>query len=203
MMNDFKNYFERLSALLLLGLSTPLIVLIATLIRIDSEGPIIFSQIRVGKNKKLFRFYKFRTMYKDAKKRYPKLYDYRYTKDEIKRFRFKVPDDPRLTKFGARLRKTSLDELPNLINVIKGEMALIGPRPEIPEMLKYYTKTQMKKFSVRPGITGYAQVHGRGLLTLQETIKFDLDYIKERGFAVNLKILTKTIVVVLRGIGAF
>jgi len=139
----------------------------------------------------------------NAKGKYPYFYQYKYTKKEIGTMRFKLLDDPRLTKFGKYLRKTSLDELPNLINVIQGKMSLIGPRPEIPEMLRYYRKDQMAKFLVKPGITGYAQVNGRGLLTFQETISFDLKYVLEQSFLTDMKILIKTVGVVIKGLGAF
>lgn len=198
-----KSFLEPPLALLLFILTLPISLLIYLLVKSDSPGPGLFSQIRVGKNQKLFRFYKFRTMYHDAEKRYPQLYRYEYSKEEIKTLRFKIPNDPRHTRFGNYLRKTSLDELPNLINVIKGEMSLIGPRPEIPQMLMYYRKDQLAKFSVRPGVTGYAQVKGRGLLTLQETIKTDLEYIKDQAPLVDLQIILRTIWVMLRGVGAF
>lgn len=198
-----KSVLNQLTGFVLFASSLPLFLLIAILITLDSPGPIIFSQIRIGKNGKPFRFYKFRTMWNDAQKRYPKLYKYQYSKEEIKKMRFKIINDPRLTRFGRWLRNTSLDELPNLINVIRGEMSLVGPRPEIPQMIKYYTKKQMLKFSVKPGITGYAQVNGRGLLTFQETIAYDLKYIKEQSFLTDLKILAKTIVVVIKAAGAF
>jgi lipopolysaccharide/colanic/teichoic acid biosynthesis glycosyltransferase len=157
----------------------------------------------MGRDKKLFRFYKFRTMYSDAKDRFPKLYRYNYTDKQSKTLKFKLKNDPRLTILGKKLRRTSLDEIPNLINVIKGDMYLVGPRPEIPEMLKYYRKNQLLKFNVKPGITGYAQTNGRSFLTLQETISLDLKYLKEQSFSTDFKILLKTIIVVLRGIGAF
>lgn len=199
----FKQLIERIVALIVFIFSLPILILIAFLIRMDSKGPIIFFQTRIGKDFIPFRFYKFRTMWNDAQRKYPKLYRYHYSKQEIRTIRFKIINDPRLTPFGRLLRKTSLDELPNLINVIKGEMSLIGPRPEIPQMIKYYTEPQMKKFSVKPGITGYAQVNGRGLLTFQETIKQDLNYIRDQGFSTDLKLLIKTVYIVLKGLGAF
>lgn len=200
--NGIRDVTQRIVAFFLLILSLPHLILISLLIMNDTSGPIIFTQIRVGKRKKLFKFYKFRTMWVDAKQRFPQLYSYKY-KDTVGSVRFKILDDPRLTRFGKKLRRTSLDELPNLINVIKGEMSLVGPRPEIPEMLKYYKKSQLLKFSVKPGITGYAQTSGRGFLTFQETIKYDLKYAREKSFLTDLKILFKTVKVVIKGIGAF
>jgi lipopolysaccharide/colanic/teichoic acid biosynthesis glycosyltransferase len=190
-------------AIVFFVVSIPAMVLIGLIIKIDSPGSIIFSQIRIGKGLKLFRFYKFRTMRHDAKLRFPDLYDYKLMPDEVDNFKFKTADDPRLTRFGRYLRKTSLDELPNLINVIRGDMNLIGPRPEIPEMLPNYKKEDMVKFTVKPGITGHAQVMGRGLLTFKQTIKYDIEYIFCQGLLVDIKIITWTIYVVLRGLGAF
>jgi lipopolysaccharide/colanic/teichoic acid biosynthesis glycosyltransferase len=142
-------------------------------------------------------------MWTDANKKFPDLYKYYYTENEMENMKFKVADDPRITKAGLYIRKTSLDELPNLINVLKGEMNLIGPRPEIPEMIKYYKTWQMDKFSVKPGITGLAQVNGRGLLTFQKTVEYDIIYIKEKNVLFNFNIFWKTIGVVIKSIGAF
>lgn len=184
-------------------LSIPVMLLVGLIIKLNSPGPVIFSQIRIGKDLKLFRFYKFRTMWHDARRRFPDFYNYKLIPDNIDTFKFKIADDPRLTRFGRYLRRTSLDELPNLINVIRGEMSLVGPRPEIPEMLPYYKKEEMIKFIVKPGITGYAQVMGRGLLTFKQTTKYDIMYVCGQGLLVDLKIIIWTMYVVLRGFGAF
>jgi lipopolysaccharide/colanic/teichoic acid biosynthesis glycosyltransferase len=197
------NTLNRLIGLIFLLLFSPLNLLIAFFIRIDSPGKVIFSQTRIGKDGKLFTFYKFRTMLKDADKKFPELYSYEYSENEMASMKFKITDDPRVTKFGRYLRKTSLDELPNLINVVKGEMYLVGPRPEIPEMIKYYKPWQLEKFSVKPGITGLAQVNGRGLLTFQQTIDYDLKYIKEKSIWLDSVIFWKTLNVVLKSFGAF
>lgn len=194
---------NRFIGLLLLLFFFPLILLILFLITIDSPGKVIFSQTRVGKNGRCFTFYKFRTMWKDAYKKFPELYMYDYTESEIESMKFKIADDPRITKFGYYLRMTSLDELPNLINVVKGDMNLVGPRPEIPEMIKYYKPWQLEKFSVKPGITGLAQVNGRGFLTFQKTIEYDLIYIKKKNLLMDIHIFWKTLVVVIKSIGAF
>ena len=208
-------------------LSLPIMAIIALIIKVDSPGPTIFKQIRVGRDRrngnftsgneersfqdrrfkdhggKPFTFYKFRTMYDDAMARFPELYKYDYTPEEIKKLYFKIPDDPRLTRFGSRLRKTTFDELPNLINVIRGEMNLVGPRPDIPEMVKYYEGWQKKKFTVKPGVTGLAQVNGRNLLSFQETLRRDIEYVENRSFWLDIKILLKTIKVTVLKIGAF
>lgn len=198
-----KLFIERPLAALFLIFSLPLILVIYILIKLDSPGKAIFTQARVGKDRKPFAFYKFRTMCADAKKRFPELYRCKFSKKEIKTMRFKLLEDPRLTRFGKKLRRTSLDELPNLINVIRGEMSLIGPRPEIPQMMKYYKKNQLAKFSVKPGITGLSQVNGRGFLTFQQTIAYDLEYVKNKNLLIDLKIILKTLLVVLKGLGAF
>jgi lipopolysaccharide/colanic/teichoic acid biosynthesis glycosyltransferase len=190
-------------ALIILFLASPLMVLIGVLIKIDSPGPAIFKQTRIGKGKKPFTFYKFRTMYVNAKERFPEFYRYQYTSEELMALYFKIPDDPRLTRFGRRLRKTTLDELPNFINLLKGDMSLIGPRPDIPEMIPYYQKWQEKKFEVKPGITGLAQVNGRGLLSFEETLGTDVEYVKNKSFWLDLKIILKTIKVTVLRIGAF
>ena len=184
-------------------LALPVMVVVAIAIRLDSPGPIVFRQYRVGKDGRLFPFYKFRTMWVDARERYPELYAYRYTDEQIQTMYFKLLDDPRLTRLGRHLRKTSLDELPNLINVIRGDMSLVGPRPELPEMLRYYTDEQMMKFSVKPGVTGLAQVTGRAVLTLQQTITADLEYCLRRSFWFDLAVLARTVKTVMLRVGAF
>ena len=197
------SFLNRSIGLLFLVIYSPLILLIAIWIKIDSPGKIIFSQTRVGKNLKPFTFYKFRTMWKDAREKYPELYKYEYSETEIKKMKFKISNDPRVTRAGSYLRMISLDELPNLINVLKGDMNLIGPRPEIPEMTKYYKVHQMKKFTVKPGITGLAQVNGRGLLSFQKTIQYDLWYVKKKTICLDVFLFWKTLVVVVKSIGAF
>jgi lipopolysaccharide/colanic/teichoic acid biosynthesis glycosyltransferase len=142
-------------------------------------------------------------MWIDANERFPKLYEYDYTENEIKNMKFKVANDPRVTKAGFYLRKISLDELPNLINVVRGDMNLVGPRPEIPEMIRYYKPWQMKKFTIKPGITGLAQTNGRGNLTFQETIEYDLNYIDKRNILLDFYIFWRTLLVVIKSIGAF
>lgn len=150
-----------------------------------------------------FTFYKFRTMYSDAKKRFPELYAYRYTIEEIQHMRFKKDIDPRVPKWAVWLRQTSLDELPNFINVLRGDMSLVGPRPDIPELIKYYTNDQRIKLNVKPGITGLAQIEGRGHLGFQDTLKYDMEYVMNRSLLLDLKILVRTIVSIVRQSGAF
>lgn len=230
--STFKTIAIRISkfviVLIALILTFPVMAFIAIAIKIDSPGPAIFKQKRIGKNfrknghsiskdkgitsnnqrkedlgGKPFTFYKFRTMYVDAKERFPKLYRYQYNPEEIKNMYFKIPDDPRLTRLGRRLRKTTLDELPNFINVLKGDINFIGPRPEIPEMIKYYEEWQRKKLQVKPGITGLAQANGRGLLSFQESLKLDVEYTEKSSLWIDFKIICKTVKSTLFRIGAF
>ena len=141
-------------------------------------------------------------MYVDARERFPELYRYAYDDEQMKTLVFKVKDDPRLTPQGRWLRKTSLDELPNFWNVLTGDMAFVGPRPEIPQMLPYYPGELRKKFSVRPGVTGLAQVSGRGNLTFRETAELDLQYVRQRSWRMDLYILLKSVKSVLLAVGA-
>lgn len=192
-----------LLAAALLVATAPVMLVLAAVIRRDTPGPAIFRQPRVGRGGRLYRFAKFRTLYTDARERFPELYAYRYDPDEVESMRFKVPDDPRVTPVGRWLRRTSLDELPNLWNVVTGEMALVGPRPEIPEMLPYYSEEGLSRFGVRPGITGLAEVSGRGDLTFRETERLDARYAREKSLALDLRILARTVGAVLRGRGAY
>ncbi|MFN8556759.1 MAG: sugar transferase [Dehalococcoidia bacterium] len=179
------------------------IAILALIVRLDSPGPVIFRQKRIGKDGRLFTFYKFRTMWVDARRRYPDLYRYQYTPDEVATMKFKIQDDPRVTRAGQVLRKLSVDELPNFINVLRGDMTLVGPRPEIPEMAPYYTREQRAKFAVKPGITGLAQISGRGLLTLQATIAYDVEYVRRRSFWLDIMILARTLYATVVRLGAF
>ena len=190
-------------ALAYLAVGAPVMILLAALIRLDSPGPALFFQRRLGAGGRTFRFVKFRTFYVDSKSRFPELFAYQYDEAQIQHLKFKILDDPRATRVGRWLRKTSLDELPNFWNVLTGEMALVGPRPEIPEMLRYYHGEMRLKFSVRPGITGMAQVSGRGRLGFLETVHLDVDYVKNRTAWGDVRIFLKTIKMVLLRDGAF
>jgi lipopolysaccharide/colanic/teichoic acid biosynthesis glycosyltransferase len=141
-------------------------------------------------------------MYADAHERFPELYVYDFSDEEIKTVRFKVDGDPRITRIGRFLRKTSLDELPNLWNVLRGDITLCGPRPEIPEMSAYYDQVQLKKFQVLAGLTGPAQIYGRGDLSFQETAQVDAAYAANRSLKGDLAILLRTVEAVVIGRGA-
>lgn len=182
---------------------SPVMLVLAIMVRLETPGPILFRQKRLGKNGELFTLVKFRSFYADAKQRFPELYAYKYGDEELKTLIFKSADDPRITPMGRWLRKTSLDELPNLWNVLKGDMALVGPRPEIPEMIPYYRGEMLKRFSVKPGLTSLAHCSGRANLTFLDSISYDVDYVNKRSFALDIKIIWRTALAVLKRDGAF
>ena len=198
-----KRCVDLVVSLLFLIIAIPVFPILALLVRLDSPGPIVFRQRRVGRGGRVFFFYKFRTMRADAKVRYPQMYAYRYSRAEFLDMLLKTPDDPRLTPFGRRLRKTSLDELPNLFNVLRGDMSLVGPRPELPEMVRYYTDEELSKFSVRPGVTGLWQVSGRATLRNGKQLEADVEYVRKRSLAFDIGILVRTFRAVVLRIGAF
>jgi lipopolysaccharide/colanic/teichoic acid biosynthesis glycosyltransferase len=198
-----QRVFDCLMALIAMIVFAPFMLLIAMLIRLDSPGPALFFQWRIGQDRRPFRFVKFRTLYADSRARFPELYAYEYSDEELANLQFKTPSDPRVTRIGRWLRDSTLDELPNFWNVLIGEMALVGPRPEIPDMLPYYRGKKIWKFSVLPGVTGLAQISGRGRLQFLESVDLDLQYVRLRTFFYDLKILVLTIRKVLQRDGAF
>jgi lipopolysaccharide/colanic/teichoic acid biosynthesis glycosyltransferase len=228
--NGILLVLERVFALFMLIATAPLMCLITVAIRLDSPGPAIFTQRRVARiDKKVLRMhagesvdvlvsqpmdevrgwvptftmYKFRTYHNRPDKLTTQRAKFEFDAQQIGDVHLQLKDDPRITRVGRFLRRTSLDELPNFINVLRGEMRLIGPRPEVPEMIRYYTAEQLEKFTVKPGITGLAQVNGRGKLNFKETLNYDLRYVHHHNWAVDLRILLKTIRVVLTGDGSF
>lgn len=194
---------EKIIALIAFLFFLPIMIIIGIYIKWGTPGPAIFFQKRVGKNGKLFRFIKFRTMYVDARERFPELYTYSYDPTELKELKFKLKNDPRVTPQGRWLRKSTLDELPNFWNVINGSMSLIGPRPEIPEMLPYYEGEMLEKFTVRPGVTGLAQASGRGELGFYETVDLDVAYVRKRSPWFDFQLLWLTVWKVFLREGAF
>jgi len=183
---------------LLLLVTWPLMLLIALLIRLDSPGPVLFNQPRVGENGRVFRMYKFRTMVADADQR-PPPQDF----DADGRPKYKLAHDARITRMGRFLRQTSLDELPQFFNVLKGEMSLVGPRPEVQYIVEQYEPWQRQRLAVPPGITGWWQVNGRSDLPMHLNTHLDLYYIRNYSLWLDLKILWMTIGVVIRGQGAY
>jgi len=206
----WKGTFDRLLALLILIVVSPLIVLIAVLIRIDSSGSAIFYQERVGRNGHRFILYKFRTMHIDNDETQYKEYLRRfinegtpYKVDQQGNALYKIIDDPRVTRFGAFLRETNLDELPQIINVLKGEMSFVGPRPDIPFAVEMYKDWHKKRLLVQSGMTGLWQVSGINRVPFDEMVRIDIDYIERCSLALDSKILLKTALRVLRMDGSY
>jgi lipopolysaccharide/colanic/teichoic acid biosynthesis glycosyltransferase len=194
-----KSVSDRVLAVIGLAVIAPLLAMIALAVRLDSPGPALFRQSRVGRGGRTFTFWKFRGMFVDARQRFPELYDYNYSAAEVQDLRFHPGEDPRVTRAGQFLRRTSLDELPNLINVVLGDMSLVGPRPEIPELLTYYGPAAGEVLSVRPGITSLAKLVGRDNITFEETLALDLRYIRERSLALDFRLLFGTAFMVVTG----
>lgn len=188
-------------ALVFLVLTLPVMLAVGFIIRRGTGGPVLFWQFRVGRDERPFLFVKFRTLYADARKRWPELYAYNYT--DTRHLVFKITNDPRVTTEGVWLRKSTLDELPNFWNVLTGDMALVGPRPEIPQMMRYYRGEHRLKFRVRPGITGLAQISGRGRLGFLETADLDVHYARNRSLGMDCKILLLTLYKIVTRDGAF
>lgn len=195
-----KRLLDLLVATVLLVIVSPLWLSIVLWIRLDSSGPAIFKQIRIGQGGKPYTIYKFRTMVQNAE---ALMKDKLEKVEDLENFVFQEKDDPRITRSGHFLRKTSLDELPQLINILIGNMSLVGPRPEVPELVKLYTPEQRQRLNVLPGVTGLAQVNGRSELTLGETMAYDLEYVRTWSAWLDLKILWKTVFVVFTGEGAY
>jgi lipopolysaccharide/colanic/teichoic acid biosynthesis glycosyltransferase len=224
--------FEIVVALMGLAIGLPLILIAAVIVRLDSPGAALFRHKRPARSvcmrgrdlvsrtdlipppggyrldaryyvPSYFTLVKLRTMYTDARTRFPAYYAYRFSEENFHGQFPTIRDDPRVTRAGRLLRRLSIDELPNLWSVVKGDMALVGPRPEAPEVLQYYTREEMVKFTLKPGITGLAQISGRGLLDWGETIAFDLEYVRTRTISLDLRIITLTILRVVTRHGAF
>lgn len=179
---------------------TPLFIIVAIYIKIeDPRGPIFFYQTRVGKNEKPFRMYKFRSMVSNAEDLLEELLE----QNEISGAMFKMKEDPRITKIGKFIRKTSIDELPQLWNVVRGDMSLVGPRPALPREVKEYSSFDKLRLRVTPGCTGLWQVSGRNELSFNEMVNLDLDYISSRGVLTDIKIILKTIGILFNNKGAY
>ena len=181
-------------------LISPIMLWIGYKIHKDEPGsPVIFAQKRVGRNGKLFTMYKFRSMCVDAEEKLNGLAD----KNEIKGAMFKMKEDPRVTEFGKFIRKTSLDELPQLLNVIKGDMSLIGPRPPLQREVAEYTQYDMQRLLVKPGCSGLWQVSGRNEVHFNEMVNFDIEYIQNRGLKYDIFLIIKTIKVMIKPNSAY
>lgn len=184
----YRKYGKRILDIIFSALGivllSPLYILLATVVRAKLGPPVFFRQERPGKDKKIFQMYKFRSM-----------------TDETDRNGTLLPDEARLTAFGKMLRNTSLDELPELFNILKGDMSLVGPRPLLPEYLPLYNETQQKRHCVRPGLTGLAQVKGRNSISWEEKFEWDVQYADRVSFLLDIRILIDTVKVVLSGNG--
>lgn len=195
-----KRFIDILGATVGLILLFPLFLIVAILIKLeDKNGPVIFKQIRVGKDGKEFYMYKFRSMVVNAEELKAKL----MAQNEATGPVFKMKHDPRVTKVGKFIRKTSIDELPQLFNVLKGEMSLVGPRPPLPDEVTKYTSYEMQRLSVTPGLTCYWQISGRSNIGFAEWVDLDIKYINERKLSLDLKLIFKTIFVLFGSKGAF
>lgn len=177
----FKRLFDLTVSALGLIILSPVMLTVAILVRIRLGSPVIFCQMRPGKDEKIFKMYKFRSM-TDARDENGKL----------------LPDDIRLTPFGKKLRATSLDELPELWNIFKGDMSVVGPRPQLVRDMLFMTPQQRKRHTVRPGLTGWAQVNGRNAILWEDKLRFDLEYLEHIGLWTDMKIIFKTVLCVLK-----
>lgn len=194
-----KRIMDIAISLVLFLLTWPLFIVIWIAVRIDSRGSAIFSALRIGEGGKLFKMYKFRTMVMDAEKIQSQVTQNTKQGQKI----YKVRDDPRVTRVGRVLRRTSLDELPQLFNVLKGEMSWVGPRPEQPFITKEYESWQWQRILVPPGVTGWWQISGRGDLPMHLNTNYDIYYVRNYSIFLDLKILFRTIIEVLKGTGAY
>jgi exopolysaccharide biosynthesis polyprenyl glycosylphosphotransferase len=182
-----------------LVITAPVMVSIAVLIRLDSPGPAVFRQYRAGRHGEPFKFLKFRTMCEDAQERISEV----VSLDDLKEPMYKLRRDPRVTRVGRFLRRTSLDELPQLFNVLRGDMSLVGPRPEELWLVERYGDTERFRLEMRPGMTGPMQVHGRGQLTFQERLAVEREYVENYGLKKDLQILLRTAGAIFRANGAY
>ena len=196
----WKNIFDRFVALLLLIILSPLQAIIAIVISINSPGSPIFRQERVGKDRRRFQIYKFRTMYQNNDDSKYKALVRQYVLEGITSNldeNYNQVNNPRVTKVGAVLRKTNLDELPQLFNIIKGDMVFVGPRPDIPFAVEMYQERHMKRFVVKPGLTGLWQVSGRRNFSFEDMVRLDINYIEKQSLLLDAKIVLLTLRTVL------
>lgn len=194
-----KRLFDFTATLFGIILLSPVFITTAIAIKFDSKGPVFFAQKRLGQKGKYFKMYKFRSMVINAEQLLKQL----ESQNEVSGHMFKMKHDPRITKIGKLIRKTSIDELPQLFNVLKGDMSLVGPRPPLPREVSEYDKWHDLRLSVRPGITGLWQVSGRNDIGFEEMVSLDLKYIRERNLIYDIKIILKTVPVLLGDSKAF
>ncbi len=195
----FKRFMDIAVATLILLLVLPVIPVIVILIKLDSPGPVLFRQKRVGKDGREFDFFKFRSMHLGAENVIASLRPLSGVDGPV----FKIKEDPRITGTGRFLRRSSLDELPQLLNVLKGDMSIVGPRPNLPSEVSQYLPWQKRRLDVTPGITCYWQIAGRSHIGFQEWMRLDLEYIRSRSLVTDIKIMLKTIPAVIARKGAY
>lgn len=196
----FKRVFDFLASLFGLIILSPLFLIIAIAIKVeDPKGPVFYSQVRLGKKQSPFKMYKFRSMIVDADKRLKDLLD----ENEVDGAMFKMKEDPRVTKVGQFIRKYSIDELPQLVNVLLGNMSLVGPRPPLPREVAEYTEYDKQRLAVKPGCTGLWQVSGRNDVGFHEMVELDLKYINKRNVFFDLYVLFKTLAVFVKPNAAY
>jgi lipopolysaccharide/colanic/teichoic acid biosynthesis glycosyltransferase len=197
--SSLKRTFDIAFALGLGLFTAPIWMVAALLIKLTSRGPIIYRQTRCGRGGRHFTCYKFRTMQNGAHERRHELLHLNHMSGPV----FKAVNDPRVTPLGRWLRKTSIDELPQLINVLRGEMSIVGPRPAIPEEVAQYTPVHQQRLRVKPGLTCIWQVSGRSAIGFERWMALDLEYVRRRGFWYDCRIVARTVPAVLRGRGAY
>ncbi|WP_226639550.1 sugar transferase [Priestia flexa] len=189
-----KRLFDFIGAFIGIVFFSWLLIIVGIIIKLeDPKGTVLFSQSRVGRNGKKFKMYKFRSMIHDAEERLPELLKY----NEVSGAMFKMKKDPRVTKVGKFIRKTSIDELPQLFNVLRGEMSLVGPRPPLVREVEQYTPYQMQRLLILPGCTGLWQCSARNSVGFEEMVELDLLYMKNRSFKQDLIIILKTVIVIV------
>lgn len=188
----YKRIFDLIFSIIFIIIMLPTLFLIAILIKIDSPGPILYRNLRIGLNGKTLKLYKFRTMRLDASE---------IGTEAV----WKLRNDPRITRIGRFLRITSLDEIPSILNVLKGDLSFVGPRPANPYEVEHYSEAQKQRLKIRPGLTGYWQVFGREnkLFNIEEMVKMDIEYGEKQSLLFDLKILWKTVSIVFFGRGAY
>jgi exopolysaccharide biosynthesis polyprenyl glycosylphosphotransferase len=194
-----KRCFDLMAGLLVLTLLMPIIPLIALMIKLDSPGPVFYRQDRVGRGGRVFKFLKFRSMVRDAEERVAELSHMNEQSGPV----FKIRSDPRITSVGRFLRRSSLDEIPQILNVIRGDMSIVGPRPPLPSEVGRYLPWHHRRLEVKPGITCLWQISGRSQISFDEWMRLDMEYLKTRSFRTDLLIFLKTIPAVIARRGAY
>ena len=184
-----KRFIDILFSFLGILFLSPILIIISILIKLESEGPVIFSQDRIGFEGKTFKMYKFRSMVVNAEDLKVKLEE----KNEMDGPMFKMKDDPRVTRIGKFIRRTSIDELPQLINIIKGDMSLVGPRPSLPKEVECFDEWMLERLNVKPGLTCYWQISGRNDIDFENWMNLDIKYVRERNMFIDIKLIVKTI----------